>query len=234
MECYYEPPSLQSLALATVMHCLEEDNAETRTRNFECEGLYTPQIKTNLQHLQALTGQYLVKAVVCDVKCSHGRTPNEVDWIKGFISTSKVAMGDEFDVSLNMTRDPHFFLYLFSTEDHGVHVEANFFQNFEVEETLNPHEIKFKQSVMDDNSVKIIKWFTVKPKKNEKIENWSYIKTSLKLMNPSDTLPTLLWKKDIYLHKSCTRNFYDTLISWECRAIKVCDDVKRDVKLLYS
>ena len=218
----YEPASLQSLALAVVMQGLdedeagggEEDDALLRERKLK---LYPHPIKNNIQALQALNGHYIVNSVLFDVKCSNNvsRLSLVDKWEMG-----EVGLGDNLDVSLNMQHDPNLFVCI---SNQWIGVETNFFENFEVEETLHPNEIKFKQSIMDCDSVKIFKWFAEKPSKNEKVKNWSYTETSLKLLDSSQDPSTLLWKKYIYLHKSCTKDLYDTTIFWECRALKVSD-----------
>ena len=147
----YEPASLQSLALAVVMQGLDEDEAgggeedEALLRERKLK-LYPHPIKNNIQALQALNGHYIVNSVLFDVKCSNNvsRLSLVDKWEMG-----EVGLGDNLDVSLNMLRDPNLFVCI---SNQWVGVETNFFENFEVEETLHPNEIKFKQSYPDTQS----------------------------------------------------------------------------------
>ena len=224
MESQYQPATLRSFSLAEVMTNLSKMNRQLREKIMDHQGLLIKPIKEEIMALLELTGHYHVISVTSGLERSDGHKPTVSDWNEAFYMLSKISPNDKLDIILDMLDDPHFCCYALSTDDEGVHVETSFTTNFEEEEPYDKSsEIKFKQSLINGDTVNVIKWFAIKPSKHEMVKNWSFSKHSFHVMNDVRIGHILIWKKNLFLHNSCTDHNYDITISWQCKALKVKD-----------
>ena len=235
--CQYQPPSLYSLSLEVVMRKLyqamvqyEDDAWEpTRSEILNSQQPFIPPINQGIVGLLGLTGKYAVTSVSCDVQRSDAVQPTKYDWIQAFYLNTKLALDDKLDIEYMCDHaNPKFECRAWPTGDLEVVFNANFsscFMGWSPPEPYNDeNEIKFKQSFMANNTVKVITWFARKPPQNEKATNWSFIEHTITFI-PSERKARkgiLIWKKLFFLHRSCRMHSnYDLTISWKCKAGKV-------------